>query len=355
VRFLEGGAVFFRPQHRHYGALRPHASELTRAVDPLGELSEAAARRSLDVSAWTVFCHNYRLGRRHPECVERNAFGDPYLTDLCPAHPEVRSFAVALATDIARYGVRSLVAESLHYHPLEHGFHHERYLIELGARASFLLGLCFCEHCRAAAASSGVDAEGVRKVAVAAIDEAFAAAPRSQGDDGEGDEMAALAGGELEGYLRARAATVASLVAEVRAALEGSGVRLAFMDPSGATKGYATGRPVGGPAASISWRLGIDLAAITAATHELEILGYCSDPSRLRLDLDAYAALAPATPTGVILRPTAPDCTTPANLAAKVRLCREREIARVAFYHYGLMRLESLDWIGAALASPPVR
>ena len=38
-----------------------------------------------------------------------------------------------------------MLAESLHYHPLEHGAHHERYFVELGTAARLLLGLCFCD------------------------------------------------------------------------------------------------------------------------------------------------------------------------------------------------------------------
>ena len=121
------------------------------------------ARRGLTVRAWTVFLHNGALAAAHPDCAPENAYGDRYVTDLCPANPDVRAFARALAADVAGLGVATICAESLHYHPLEHGYAHERYFVPLGPRSRFLLGLCFCPHCLEAARSDGVDGEEVRR------------------------------------------------------------------------------------------------------------------------------------------------------------------------------------------------
>ena len=51
----------------------------------------------------------------------------------------------------------------------------------------------------------------------------------------------------------------------------------------------------------------------------------------------------------VIFRPSIPDSASAEELRAKVDLARERGLRRVDFYHYGLMRLDALDWIRAAL------
>ena len=149
VRFLESGAVFFEPGPALRGArLQPPVSE---AAHVLPALVDAAGRRGFGVRAWTVFLHNGALAEAHPDCAPENAFGDRYLTDLCPAHPDVRAYARALAADVARLDVATICSESLHYHGLEHGYAHERYFVPLGPRARYLLGLCFCEHCLAAA------------------------------------------------------------------------------------------------------------------------------------------------------------------------------------------------------------
>ena len=89
----------------------------------------------------------------------------------------------------------------------------------------------------------------------------------------------------------------------------------------------------------------MDIAAVARACGGLCAVGYANDIERVRGDLDAYGDAA----VSVIFRPTTPDCESPADLRAKVELARERGLRRVDFYHYGLMRLDALDWIHAAL------
>ncbi len=356
VRYLEGGAVFFRPDEARYEGLqlKPHVAELARTVDPLGELCVAAGERGMEVNAWVVFLHSDRLGFTHPECTTQNAFGDRYLTDLCPSNPEVRAYARSLASDVARYGVSTILAESLHFHGLTHGYHHERYFEELGTVGTYLLGLCFCTHCLAVARRAGVDAEMVHSFVRDELERRFA------GDGGSDDQeeltrdlLAAFADGQLLGYLDARVETVTSLVAEVSAAVD-EDTSLAFLDLSGAEKGFATGHPVGDAAPTIGWQSGIDVASLAEVCDTVEATGYAADPDRLGFDLDAYGALvADPSRLGLVLRPMPPDCRSAGNLAAKVALARERGLGRVDFYHYGFCRLRSLDWVRESLASTP--
>src|SRR5205807_9106868 len=199
VRFLEGGAVFFRPDPARYRglAIQPRASALSASQDVLADLCEAASARSLRVRAWTVFLHNYSLGEAHPDCACRNAFGDAHLTDLCPANPKVREYVRGLSADIAAHGVATVVAESLHYHGLEHGFHHERYFIELGPLGRYLLGLCFCDHCLAAARRRGVQADMLRGEARRELERRFAAEPEPAPPELAREPVGGLAGGEV--------------------------------------------------------------------------------------------------------------------------------------------------------------
>lgn len=342
VHFLEGGTVFFQPDLARYKGLRmqPIVSELARETDVLAELSSAAHARSMRVRAWTVFLHNYALGEAHPECTSLNVFGDRHLTDLCPSNPDVRAYAVALTADIAAKGVDAVVAESLHFHGLEHGFHHERYFIELAPLGRYLLGLCFCEHCLAAGRKRGVDVERLQREARQEVERRFASEPDPEPPELDRAQVEAFADGELGGYLGSRAATVTSLVRECAAAA-GS---FTFIDLSGAIKGYATGRPTGDATPTIGWQFGIDAGAI----GEVEAIGYAADPDRLRFDLDAYRALV-GDKLSVIMRPMAPDCDSADNLAAKVEIARSAGCTEAGFYHYGFMRLESLDLIRAAL------
>ena len=352
VQFLEGGAVFFRPDPDRYKGvgLEPVVSKLTQRSDVLADLCREGDARRLRVRAWTVYLHNYTLGEAHPECACRNAFGDRHLTDLCPSNPRVRAYVTALTSDIASRGVASVVAESLHFHGLEHGFHHERYFIELGAFGRYLLGLCFCDHCLAAAERRGVQAKTLREEARRELERRFASAPAPDDAELAQADVAAFAGGELGGYLQARADTVASLAGEAADAAANEGATFAFIDLSGAVKGYATGRPTGDAAPTIAWQFGIDVGAVAAACGQVEAIGYAADPERLSLDLGAYgSSMGNSNRLSVILRPMAPDCDSAANLAAKLAIARDAGAVEVGFYHYGFMRLESLDLIRSAL------
>ena len=352
VHFLEGGAVFFQPDpDRYRGSLmQPRVSMLAREADVLADLCREASARSLRTRAWTVYLHNYTLGEAHPECACRNVFGDAHLTDLCPSNPDVRAYVNALTADIASKGVSTVVAESLHFHGLEHGFHHERYFIELGALGRYLLGLCFCEHCMAAAERRGVEVESLQAETRRELERRFESQTSGpETHEVNREEVGAFAGGELSGYLEARSETVASLVAEAAKAAASEGAGFAFIDLSGAVKGYATGRPQGDPAPSIAWQFGIDVGAVAKACGQIEAIGYAADPERLGLDLGAYRSIVGTDRLSVILRPMAPDCDSPANLAAKLAIARDAGVMEAGFYHYGFMRLESLDLIRSAL------
>ncbi|SOB83085.1 hypothetical protein [Streptomyces sp. 1331.2] len=334
IRHLEPGAAYFRPDPAAWQGRRlvPTPSTALGDRDPFAEATEEARRRGLKLHAWTVFCHNDRLGFVHPDCAPANAFGDHHLTELCPANAEVREYALTLVAELARYGVDAIRAESLHFHGLRHGHHHERYFEELGPITEALLGVCFCPHCRAAATRAGVPAEEAAEAVRAELrrrlaDESAAAEPA---------DLSALADGAFAAYVDASAATVTSLAAELSEQARRHGMRLTFMDGEGPGKG---------------WLAGIDLPALAKATDRIETLGYARTPEAVREKIAAFA-LHGVRPQdlAVILRPMSADCDGPQNLAAKIATLRELGVPEVEFYHYGLMRLSSLDRIGTALA-----
>lgn len=351
VRYLEPGSTFFRPNPAAWAdsTVKARPSRLADAGDPLADLVGAADRRGIDVHAWTVFLHHDRLGE-HLDQAPRNAFGDPILTDLCASNPDARGYARALARDVAARGVRTVLAEAVQFFPLEHGVHHERYFLPLGPRTRFLMGLCFCASCLSEARQDGVDGEAIRHWASVEITRAFEGDVDDPPHELSRAEVAQMAGGDLGGYLGMRERVVTSLSAELREVLSAAGVRLTFLDPSGAYKGYATGRPTGEPSPSIAWQLGLDLAALAGASDDIEILGYAADPAWIAGDIAAYREVLGRGPRLVVaLRPTAPDSTAVENLRSKVELAERHAVSRLDFYHYGLMRLDSLDRIRLAL------
>ena len=358
VLYLEGGAVFFHADRARYSAtrLQPHIAAIAREADPLKRLTEAAARRAMHVGGWVVFLHNSRLGFQYPDCTPENAFGDRLLNCLCPAHPEVRAYARALAGDVARYQLRTIELEALSYMPFDHGYHHERSFIRLSPNVRFLLGLCFCADCLAAARGAGVDGERVRERVRTAVGAVFESAARETHElDVEKQRLRDECDGELGRFLDVRQTVVTSLVAEVATAIhaESPDTRVVFLDPSGATLGFATGRPTTQQsAASIAWRDGVDLAAVAGASDGLGVLAYFADLDRFERELSVYEHLMPSRRSlEVLLRPMLPDADSPEALTAKIARLRQLGVQDVSFYHYGFMRLESLDWIRSALAS----
>lgn len=351
TQYLPSGATAFRPTPARYGQLRP--TPMNERQGLLAELVTAAMSRGMTANAWAVLLHNSRLGRLHPEMTIRNALGDRLRHALCPAHPEVRTFASALATDLADHGVTALHLEALTAGGFDHGETHERALIYLGETARFLLGICFCDHCQAAGEAADIDvlalADGVHHVLTEVLrshDYAAALPPLSQ------ESLADLLGEPIEAYLSARARTVTTLARQIAAAVSvvSPRIRVVLLDPSGAALGYAAGRPeTDEPAVSVAWREGLDLAGLSEHV-DIAALCYFADPPRLQQEAAAYrAALPPGDRLTVVLRPTWPDVTSAEGMAANIRAARRGGADELHFYAYGLARLESLDWLRNAL------
>ncbi|MEU9170325.1 hypothetical protein AB0D34_21385 [Streptomyces sp. NPDC048420] len=315
--------------------------------EPLRALRRATAERGAALHGWTVFLHNTTLGLAHPEVTQENCFGDRAApADLCPAHPDVRAYAVALARSVARLGVEAVVAESLHHGTFGHGYHHERSFVALGPLEEFLLGLCFCPHCVRHAEERGVDAAEARAEAVASAGRVL-----DGGDPASGDLVLDELPAPVAAYARARRETVTSLAATVAEAVADEGSQLVFLDLTGAAKGYADGLPTGALAADDAWRIGVDAAAIGAAVPGYAVLAYAQDPARVRADTAAYrTALPDGCALRTVLRPGLPDTASADDLAEKTAAALGPGGAdAVDFYHYGLLPFPVLDRIPAAL------
>lgn len=348
IYFHEGGKVFFHPQMHRYGEIQPVRGTLAADLDPLRELCTATEKRSMSTRAWTVYLHNSRLGFSHPDCTPQNALGDRFLTELCPARPEVRRYAVALTADLARYPIRSIMAEALHFRTIEHGFHHERYFLDLGPTARFLLGVCFCTSCLDAATRAGVDGRGVQRVVADRL-RGWLEAGSGGHEPVDRERLGELSSGEMSGYLVSREQTVTSLVAEVQGAAAAAGVRLTFSAHGGSAKG---GKTQSADSVDTAWTLGVAIEDISTVIDEFEVLGYATETAAIDQTVTEYgAAIGGRAELAVALRPMWPDTPNAAELSDRVQVAADRGASRVDFYHYGLMPAGSLDWVGAAMAS----
>ncbi len=286
-----------------------------------------------------MLLHNSRLGFAHPDCVVHNAFGDPYFYNLCPSAPEARAYALGLATDVTEsYPVSGPSLEVPGFLPYAHGYHHEFAFVRWNPWLENQLGLCFCDHCVAAAERAGIDA-GRLKAQTAADIEAYL-----DSDIDYPDDMAqafwradAVADGDLRRYLDFRNTIVTSLVTEIRAAVRRD-VNVAVI-PSVA-------RPTGG-----AWYEGSDLKALGEATGIIEACLY--EPSAMRVKSDLFDIRRRLRGTGAklrgILRPAHPDIADRGEFIAAVKALREAGIDGLAFYNWGHLRRSNLEWIGAAL------
>ena len=304
------------------------------------------------MQAWTVFLHVDWTEDGDPRFAEQTCFGDPCLTELCPANPDVRAYALALAQDIAGRGVASVLAESLHHHPLEHGAHHERYFVELGAVARLLLGLCFCAHCLAGARRHGADPEELRARACAEVERALAGERRRRRRRSSRTRGRGAARRPARRAARSRAARPSRRSPASSRAATPRARRAARAARRARARSRAT-RPAGRratPAPSIAWRLGVDIAACARAGAAIGAIAYAADPARVELDLAAYRALAPGVPVVAALRPVPPDCDSAREPGGQAARAGAAGADRVDIYHYGLAPLSALDRVREALA-----
>ncbi|MEU4835210.1 hypothetical protein [Streptosporangium sp. NPDC023615] len=352
VTVREDGAHFTPPADL-FGELRLSPPPQEGAADePLAALREATAERGLALHGWTVFLQNTTLGLAEPDVTVRNCFGDRGSpADLCPSHPDVRLYAVALGRAVARLGVDSVVAEALHFGTFGHGYHHERSFVPLGPMDTFLLGLCFCGFCMRRATDLGVKAEVAREECSRIVGAVLDGAPPAQGEVTRA-ALTAYAGPEAVAYARARSETVTSLVSDVSTAVTAEGSRLVFLDATGSVKGYGDGLPSSGLAAHDSWQLGVDLVALGDLVPSLGVLAYARDAGRVAEDVVAYRrSTGKDRELRVVLRPGLPDTDSAGRLAAKVRAVRAAGADAVDFYAYGLLPYPILDRIPGALSA----
>ena len=341
--------VFYRPRVCGQDTLAPTVSPLAQGRDVLAEVTASAAACGMDVSAWAVMLHEDSIGADHP-AVQVNCWGDGAAGVLCPAHPAARAYVQRIAQELTTYPIASVRLESLHYHGLHHGHHHERLLDIHTPLAQWLLGLCFCGHCRAAAAGRGVDTDRlrgeIRRWLTASFDTPPEDIPLSQ------TTLAGLFGEDILGYVAARQEVVSSLVGRVVDIASAAAIGTTFVDITmiGAGRLLAAGQ--GQLAADAGWIDGIDVRRIAATGADVEVTGYVDSAERLASEVASYrAAVGEHSRLGVILRPGPPDCTTADELAGRVAVARGEGCDEIAFYNYGLYRLTALDRIRAATES----
>ncbi len=335
VTFPDDGTVYFKADPSRYGAIKPVANGLLAEGDVLHELTASG----MAVNVWLVLLHNTRLGMANPQSVVRNAFGDPYYYNLCPSAPDARAYAIGLAADVTTsYPVSGISLEAPGFTPYAHGYHHEFALMKLNPWLENQLGLCFCDHCVAAATKAGIEAERLKAQTAADIAAYLESDIDYPADMAEAFWRADIAAdGDLRRYLDFRNGVVTSLVTEIRAAVR-KDANVAVI-PSVA-------RPTGG-----AWYEGSDLKALGKAAGIIEACFYEPSAMRVKSDLFDVRRRLRGTDTKLrgILRPSHPDLATKGEFLAAVDALRAGGIDELAFYNWGHLRRANLTWIAEAL------
>ncbi|MGH2350970.1 MAG: hypothetical protein ACRDJN_05085 [Chloroflexota bacterium] len=330
VYFGEDGRIFFHPERGRYATtvLQPAVSEVVSGPEYLPALVGRIRERGLGFTAWVVYNYNHHLARTHPDCAKVDALGNPYLVQLCPANPDVRAYQVALTADVvANYRPDYVFVESPGYLPYNYGWSNPKIQTAVSRRSGFLLGLCFCQHCVAAAQDVGLDGARLKaQVADHLRGELPALVPP---DAPAADEawQTSLFGGDLKRYLDVRADVAASAYEAIAAECRGQGVKVFGSVPSGDDED--------GRAQRVLALLDRGLSGVPAA-------GASTDPvARRKRALQAGADLIAHGHPGS--HPSEDD------FVRRMLACRDGGADGFGCYNYGLVRPAHLQWVGAAV------
>lgn len=339
VYFPQDGTVYYRLDPARWAGreIVPLEADIVAAEgDQLAALINRRDRGGNDVSCWTVCLHNTRLGMLHPGHVMRTAHGDPHFYALCPSSPAARTYAAGLVAEISEtYAPDRIEIETPDFMGFAHGYHHEKDGLGLRPEDEFLLGLCFCDHCRAAAGIEGVPFEDARRETAALLDDALAreipAPPRpgflELGPAAFADRPA------LHAFLRWRPRQVSSFLAELKAACA-SATRLILIDWEG------------------SWAGGVDPDTALPQVDGLLFCAYVQPPDRIAALLQGFRQrLRPGQTLAAGFQLFYPSVADEADLVARVGATRGL-VNGLNFYNLGLVPPARLGWIAAALQPP---
>ena len=343
LEYLSDGFHYYKADKSNYesGAVTPSDFDQLPSNQLLENVLSEAQKQDFEVNAWAVYMHNSAIGMTHPESTVTNVFGNRFLSELCPVNKAVQGYAVGMTKDLASRGVKSIMAESLHYHGARHGEHHERFFMELSSVTEFLYSLCICKDCKGNfAGNADVLADKIKSQLQIVFDDK----DPWLGKVLSKELLAEILGPEILDYLTARESAVAELYQKVVSVAHESGVKFKYEDQSPLLDINSA------KTLDRSWELGIDNQKISKIVDRYEPLVYRTTPEGVSALANSYLKDL-SVPVSAILRPTFPDCTEEQNLIGKVKALRELGINEIDFYLLDTFRPRDLTWVKMALAS----
>lgn len=331
VVFLEDGTIYFKPNPKLYGKVKPFVNSLVKKGHGLAQVKRHADALGLQTNAWVVCCHNTALGMKYPEIACETAFGDKLSHTLCPVNDHVCAYLSAVVSDIASHDVGRIELEALQFQGYTHGYHHEREGIPLNAAMKFLLGLCFCPACMSKAKQAKVEIDAVRRFTRDTLEKHFA-----EPSDEQFKSPEELPKEIFEPFLDWRKTALVFLANQLVDAVKETTVQL---------------RPLISFDPSARMVVGADPKRMAVITGGILVPGYVSDPPALREPLTTLQSMVGAGEIIVGFQVGLPESGGKQQFLERMKIARELGIASFNFYNYGFIPYEHFRWIKEALAS----
>ena len=317
-----------------YGRIRPRVvSDLTRELEAL---RTACVGQEIDFRCWVVSLHNDQIGEAYPDATVRNAWGDRYPSALCVNHPDVQEYADALVRDvIATLAPTRVVMESLSFMHAFHGRHHEFSLARMTGAVRYLLSLCFCEHCKRAAARQGIDADAAERTAARLLHALMWGDTTFEGSEDAQLMQIFLEYPELYAYQRFRMESVRALVTRVAEAAHDRSVCLEYI-PSAAPF------PI--------HQMQYDATSFSVLSGVVDgFVPLCYSPAEryplIRRNVQLYA---PEARVSLALNLDRRRYADAGDLCGRIAEAVEDGVEDIYCYNYGLATSECLGWMGRA-------
>jgi len=341
LRYLEDGAHYYQPDLSKYstGAITPSPEDVYQDNSALEQIQECGRSANFNINAWAVYFHNSAAGKQNPEAVQINGLGQKILASLCPSNPSAQGYAIGLTNDLISRGIKSIAAESVHFHGLVHGEHHERYFIELSEISQYLLGFCLCIYCQSAAETAGADAKKLVFEISKALNKLLTEEDLWIGKELNIDNLVSIFGVDIKTWISSQESTLIELNNKLTKLAHSAGSTLRWVGQLPFIDGLDQG-----------WRIGINSIELSQVVDVIEALFYCPSTSEIIELAQNYLSRieSPKKITG-ILRPTYPDNSSKDQLAERVNALKNIGISNIDFYLFDVWRERDLDWIKKAL------
>lgn len=346
LEYLQEGFHYYFPNFSSYNesAIKPAQGSYYENNLLLDLISEETRRVDFDLNAWCVYLHNFDLGSRNPTATVINVYGNQFLSELCPAHPAVREYAIGLSRDLCSRGIKKLLVESVRFHGLMHGEHHERFFLQMSKITEFLLYLCFCNSCTTEFSKRGGDPEALRNKVKFALNNFINESDSWLGLKLSITTLQEILGPEILMYLSSREATVTSLYAEICKVAQASGVQVQFLDPS-TLQDKDSLHPL-----DDAWLAGHDAKAIGNLVDIFEPIFFETKLSDIAQVVSHFQKEL-SSPVAAAVSPMYPYISNKAELVEKVAGLLACDIKQVDFYLLDVMRKRDLVWISEAITT----